>query len=75
MLKYINLLYFITSFAIGILFVYINELDPRIIRVYPTPETMDALLYKDNLGTCFEMNKKEINCPTDSSKIHSIPLQ
>lgn len=75
MLKYINFSYFIVSFAIGILFVYINELDPRIIRVYPTPETIDILQYKDKAGVCFEMKQKIVNCPEDKSKINVIPPQ
>lgn len=75
MIKYINFSYFIISFAVGIFFVYLTDLDPRIIRVYPTPETVDALLYKDKAGVCFEMSPTEVNCPEDSKKISVIPPQ
>jgi len=73
--KYINFPIFLISFCIGVFFVYITMPDMRKIYVYPTPENIAVLQYRDNTGSCFEFKQKEVACPRDESKIKKIPVQ
>ena len=46
-MKYINVPIFIISLAIGLFIVYITMPDMRKIYVYPTPENVDKILFKE----------------------------
>jgi len=74
LLKYINIPIFILSLAIGIFFVYIYQIDKRVIYVYPKPDNVDYIQYKDATGTCFNVKQDNIKCPKDS-EISKIPAQ
>jgi hypothetical protein len=43
--------------------------------VYPTPENVDTVQYKDAAGNCFEFDQKKVGCPKESGKISQIPVQ
>lgn len=73
--QYIKLNVFIVSLAFGLFAVYITMPDTRKIYVYPTPDNIDVLQYKDKTNTCFKFNQNEVACPKDSSKIAKIPIQ
>ena len=45
------------------------------VLIYPSPENVDKVLFKDNADNCFYFNQLEVKCPTDKSKISSIPIQ
>lgn len=49
--------------------------DTRKIYVYPTPENVGVLQYKDKTDTCFSFKQTEISCPTDESEISTVPIQ
>ena len=72
--KYIDFRYFLISLAIGLLYIYISD-DHKIIVLYPTPDNIQEYQYKDKTDTCFSYEFKEKECPSDSSKFHSILLQ
>jgi len=74
MLKYISLKIFITSFLIGILFVYLLGPPIKNIYIYPTPTNIKTII-KDATGECFKYAVNEIMCPSDSSLIHTPPMQ
>lgn len=74
-LKYINFPVFFISLAIGMFFVYIFEDDNRTIYVYPTPDNIDTIQYKDATGTCFAVKQDKISCPKDDLKISKLPAQ
>jgi hypothetical protein len=75
LVKFINIPVFLISLAIGIFVVYTTLGDSRKIYVYPTPENVDLIQYRDKTGTCFGFEQKEVECPTDESKIAKIPAQ
>ena len=75
LLQYINVPVFLISFAIGMFFVYIMMPDTRKIFVYPTPENVEILQYKDRTGECFRFTQKEVPCPKNEDEISKIPMQ
>jgi hypothetical protein len=49
--------------------------ETRKIYVYPTPENIDLIQYKDQTDTCFEFVQNEVQCPVNKSQISKIPAQ
>ena len=74
LLKFINIPVFIISLAIGLFFVYIYQAEKRVIYVYPKPDNVDYIQYKDATGTCFQAKQTDVKCPVDS-EISKIPAQ
>jgi len=74
-LKFISLKIFLISLAMGLLFVYLSNPEPTIIYVYPTPENVDKITYKDKASNCFKFSAKEVSCPKNKSMIKTIPMQ
>jgi len=74
-LQYISIPVFIISFAIGIFFIYILGPKMKHIYIYPSPENVDKILFKDKADNCFRFEEEEVKCPTDSTLISSIPIQ
>jgi hypothetical protein len=74
-LKYVSLKVFIISLAAGLLFVYLSSPDPTIIYVYPTPDNVGHVEYKDKADNCFQFESLETSCPSDKSKTRTIPVQ
>ena len=75
LLKYINFPVFFISLAIGIFFVYIFENENRTIFVYPTPDNVESIQYKDATGTCFSVKQTKVQCPKDGATISKLPAQ
>ena len=73
--KYIRLDVFILSLAFGFFAIYITMPDTRKIYVYPTPENVGVLQYKDRTDTCFSFKQTEVTCPTNESEISKVPVQ
>ena len=73
--KYINIPVFLISLSLGILFVYLFQPDLKVIYVYPTPDNLNKIQYKDKAENCFKFEAQEIQCPADKSKIKDIPVQ
>ena len=62
----INYKYFLFSLTIGIFFAYIFQKKKRVIYIYPTPDNIDNIQYKDKTETCYSFKKKEVKCPNNS---------
>jgi len=73
--KYISVPFFLFCLVIGLFFVYILGPDIKTVVVYPTPENIDKILFKDKGDNCYSFTKTEIDCPADESLISSIPIQ
>jgi hypothetical protein len=73
--NFINLYVFLVSFAIGLFFVYIYGPDMKTIYIYPSPENVDKIIFKDKADNCFGFEPVEVECPKDKSLINEIPPQ
>jgi hypothetical protein len=73
-LKFIHLKTFIISFILGLSIMVFTNAHKKKIYVYPTPETVDNLLYKDKADNCYIYKQSIVKCPTPK-KIFNIPLQ
>lgn len=74
-LNYISVPVFFISLAIGLFFVYILGPDIKTIYIYPSPENINKILFKDKAENCFELQQHEVDCPSDESMIQKIPIQ
>jgi hypothetical protein len=74
-LKYIHAPVFFVSLVFGLIAVYLTVPENKIIYVYPTPENVDTIQYKDKTNNCFAMQPNEIPCPKSKSEISKIPAQ
>lgn len=74
-LDYISFRVFMVSFAIGLFFVYIYGPEMKTIYIYPTPENIDKVIFKDKADNCFSFQANEVECPKNNSILSKIPLQ
>jgi hypothetical protein len=74
-LNYISVPVFLISLAIGLFFVYILGPDIKTIYIYPSPENINKILFKDKADNCFELQQQEVECPENESLIQKIPIQ
>ncbi len=74
-LNYISVPVFLISLAIGLFFVYILWPDIKTVFIYPSPENINKILFKDKADNCFELEQEEVDCPTNESLIAKVPIQ
>jgi hypothetical protein len=74
-LNYISLPIFLISFSIGLFLIYILGPEMKTIYIYPSPETVDKILFKDKADNCFYFEEEVVECPKDENLISKIPIQ
>ncbi len=47
---------------IGIMILYVIHPEPKVIIKYPTIDSLDKNIYKDDKGTCYSYKKEEVKC-------------
>lgn len=74
-LNYISFPIFIVSLALGFLFVYLWGPETKIVLIYPSPENVEKVLFKDKADNCFYFTPVEVECSNDAIEIGTIPIQ
>jgi hypothetical protein len=75
LLNYISIPIFLISFAIGLFFIYVLGPEIKTIYIYPSPENVDKVLFKDKADNCFSFEEEIVECPSDEKLISTIPIQ
>jgi hypothetical protein len=75
LLDHISIPIFLISFALGIFFVYVLGPEMKTIYVYPTPENVNKILFKDKANNCFKFVEEIVDCPKNKKLISTIPIQ
>ena len=76
MIKFIYFPLLIFSFMIGLLYNYLSKPELKKIYVYPTPDNIGKLQYKDLLNNCFSFKYKKLDCnQVNQNNLMNIPLQ
>ena len=47
----------------------------KTIYIYPSPESVDKVLFKDKADNCFYFEEEKVECPKDENLISKIPIQ
>lgn len=58
----LNLQYFLISFAVGMLLVYVAVPKPKIIVKFPNPNNAEKTLYKDDNEQCYKYKVETVPC-------------
>ena len=66
---------FIISLSIGLFIVYITATPPKVVFVYPTPENISRIQFKDKAGHCHAFKTTEVPCKGNTKSVHEIPIQ
>ena len=73
--NYISFPIFFVSLAIGLFFVYILGPSKKTIYIYPSPENINKILFKDKADNCFELKQQQVKCPSDETLLAKVPIQ
>ncbi len=75
MFKLIHLPTLIIFLALGLFVNYVVAPPLDIIYVYPTPDNIGSIQFKDKSDTCYGFRSKEVACPKNQTKIRHYPVQ
>jgi len=68
-MKVIYLMLFIASFLVGSIFIYLSPIKYKTVVVYPSPENLTKIQYKDSSDHCFQFSARLVDCDQTSKKI------
>jgi hypothetical protein len=74
MFEYIHPIAFIISFAIGIVWVYINTPAKEVVYKFPNPYNAEHTVYRDDNDQCYKYKAENTACPMDKSLILPQPV-
>jgi len=74
-MKFVSIPVFILSLSFGLFLTYITNPPTRTIFVFPTPDNVDELIFKDKSDNCFQFSAKEVDCPSNPDDIESYTVQ
>lgn len=73
--KYISWKLFLVSFCAGLIYTYCIGPHKKIVYIYPSPENINSILFRDNAHKCFKFHMIDTMCPSDMSSVKDIPIQ
>jgi hypothetical protein len=74
-MRFLNVPLFLIALSVGLFVTYISGPETNTIFVYPNPDNINKINYRDNADTCFKFSAQEVKCPEDKKKIRSYNVQ
>jgi len=74
-MKFINIPLFLISLSIGLFVTYVTGPKANTIYVYPNPDNLEKVNYKDHTDTCYKFTAQEVKCPSNKAQIRSYNVQ
>lgn len=75
MFDYFELKPFGLGLAVGFLLILFFRPQKDTIYKYPHPQTVEQLIYKDQNGSCYKYNVKEVSCDANEGTLTDYPIQ
>lgn len=76
MIKFIYFPILIFSFIVGFVYNVLSKPENKKVQVYPTPENVNKIQYKDLMNNCFSFKYKKLDCnKVEEKNLKNIPLQ
>ena len=63
---------FLISFFVGMVFVYLSPVEHKTVFVFPSPNNIKQIQYKDKAEQCFNLSAKLVDCKRGAK---NIPIQ
>ena len=73
--KYLSIPVFLSSFIIGLIFIYFLGPETKTIYKYPSPSNYKNILYKDKVDQCYQFKPTVTECPINPLAIKTVPIQ
>ena len=74
-MKFVSIPIFLVSLSFGLFLTYITNPPTRTILVFPTPDNVDELIFRDKSQNCFSFKANEVKCPNNPDDIESYTVQ
>jgi uncharacterized membrane-anchored protein YhcB (DUF1043 family) len=68
-MKLVYIVAFVLSFILGAIFLYFSPTEYKTVVVFPTPDNLKKIQYKDEMENCFQFSAKLVDCGKDVKKI------
>ena len=69
--KFIDFKFFLISLSLGLFLNYINDPNKKTIFVYPTPDNIQDVQFKDHTDKCFSFKARQVQCPKNEKEIEN----
>lgn len=69
--RFIDLKFFLISLSLGLFLNYINDPNKKTVFVYPTPDNIGDIQFKDHTDKCFSFKAQEVQCPKNEKEIEN----
>ena len=60
---------FVASAVLGWILICIIPIEYKTVIIYPTPDNLSKIQYKDKSENCFEFSSKNVECTSNAKKI------
>jgi len=74
MLKHIKVIPLLCGLVIGTIAIFCIKPEKRIVYAYPTPDTANKIIYKDNNSVCYQYDVTAVDCDQNESRLKEFPL-
>lgn len=69
--RFIDFKFFLISLSIGLFLNYIHDPNKKTIFVYPTPDNIKDVQFKDHTDKCFSFKSQQVQCPKNEKEIEN----